>query len=97
MVYFYKQREKENQRKFAAILQSLEDEKEEIVEKIAQVTQEKLEEKTTEKLPEKKIETKEVEIIDETKVRLLKKLEKFETKEQYLSRNCSLNEVAKKD
>ncbi|WP_046744994.1 helix-turn-helix domain-containing protein [Kordia zhangzhouensis] len=96
LVYFYKQREKENQRKFAAILQSLEDEKEEIVEKIAQVTQEKLEEKTTEKLPEKKIEAKEVEIIDETKVRLLKKLEKFETKEQYLSRNCSLNEVAKK-
>ena len=103
LIYFYRHREKENQRKFAAILQSLEDEKEEIVEKIAKARQEDLQKSVTPKpqekkteTKEKKTETKEVEIIDETKERLLKKLEKFEVKEQFLSRNCSLNEVAKK-
>lgn len=97
LIYFYKKREKENQRKFTAILTSLEEEK----EQIAETKKESLEEHIIKEVVqlEKKIEAtpaKEVEIIDETKEKLLKKLQNFETKELYLSKNSSLNEVAKK-
>ncbi|MEM6718735.1 MAG: helix-turn-helix domain-containing protein [Bacteroidota bacterium] len=98
ILYFYKKREKENQKKFTALLQSLEEEKEKrkvvVVDEIPKekITKApKLAEKTT-----KVTTSKEVEIIDETKAKLLKKLEKFEDKELFLSKNSSLNEVAKK-
>lgn len=92
LVYFYKKREKENQQKFAKILQSLEEEKEQVVTKKTIPNKEN-------NLQHKEIELetpKEVEIIDETKAKLLKKLENFEAKELFLSKNCSLNDVAKK-
>ncbi len=86
IIFFYKKREKNNQRKFEALLKSIENEKEEV-------------EIEVEKTETKKIvqaEVKEVEIIDETKAKLLKKLDNFEVKQLYLSKHCSLNEVAKK-
>ncbi|EDP95493.1 helix-turn-helix domain-containing protein [Kordia algicida OT-1] len=107
LIYFYKKREKENQRKFTAILKSLEEEKE-ILEAakvqealFAKQEKEKLKENTTTRITSKKeptttTEVKELEIIDETKERLLKKLKNFEAKELFLSKNSSLNEVAKK-
>jgi len=105
VIFFYKKREKENQQKFAILLQSLEEEKEKakVVTKEIQKEKHKKEEpliEVTEKEVSKEIikesSVKEVEIIDETKARLLKKLERFEAKELYLSKNSSLNEVAKK-
>lgn len=101
LVYFYKKREKKNQQKFAKILKTLEEEKELLTESVPLLKGETLEEKQVKEstLQEKNIETlqqKEVEIIDETKAKLLKKLQNFEVKELYLSKNSSLNEVAKK-
>ncbi|WP_298514004.1 helix-turn-helix domain-containing protein [uncultured Kordia sp.] len=97
LIYVYKRREKDNQQKFSAILQSLEEEKEKMIlaqQEIAEKAQST--EILTKKETIKEAVLKEVEIIDETKARLLKKLENFETKELYLSKNSSLNEVAKK-
>ncbi len=97
LISFYKRREKDNQRKFTAILKNLEEEKEEILEKVDQVA--KATKKEIKQLTEngvKETDAKEVEIIDETKERLLKKLQSFEAKESYLSKHSSLNEVAKK-
>jgi len=99
LVYFYKRREKENQRKFTALLQSLEEEKEkrnvEVAKEttIAETVTAPMEEVTKEMTSK---DAKEVEIIDETKAKLLKKLQQFEDKELFLSKNSSLNEVAKK-
>lgn len=91
LIFFYKKREKDNQRKFTAILKSLEEEKEEeTIVAVKVVPEEIVSKKTT------KTVVKEVEIIDETKVKLLKKLDNFEAKKSYLSKHCSLNEVAKK-
>ncbi|WP_420574574.1 tetratricopeptide repeat protein [Kordia sp.] len=97
LIFFYKNREKNNQRKFAEILKNLEREKNEIAEKInttepASIVIE-VKEKAETNIAQ---EVKEVEILDETKERLLKKLQNFETKELFLSKNSSLNEVAKK-
>jgi len=97
LVYFYKKREKENQRKFEAILKNLEEEKEEISEKVAKVEKAIIKKVAQLKAVEnEETDTKEVEIIDETKERLLRKLQNFEAKEAYLSKHSSLNEVAKK-
>jgi AraC-like DNA-binding protein len=100
LVYFYKKREKENQQKFISLLKSLEEENDQskiIVQEIpkqeivkAAVAKEKV------VVKEKETTSKEVVIIDETKERLLKKLHDFEAKKLYLSKNSSLNEVAKK-
>lgn len=109
LIFFYKKREQKNQQKFTAILKNLEEEKE-ILEttKVQEALfikeeKEKLKEKdnarakiTSKKESTTTTEVKEVEIIDETKERLLKKLKNFETKELFLSKNSSLNEVAKK-
>ena len=97
LIIFYRKRERNNQHKFEAILKSLEEEIEEIVEKEHEVEKIIVKEiDNTDTIKIKEAETKEVEIIDETKARLLKKLKNFEEKELYLSRNSSLNEVAKK-
>ncbi|QHI36373.1 hypothetical protein IMCC3317_17350 [Kordia antarctica] len=94
LIVFYRKRERNNQRKFEAILKSLE---EEIVEKDLEVEKIIVKEVDQIKTIEvKETETKEIEIIDETKERLLKKLKSFEAKELYLSKHSSLNEVAKK-
>lgn len=97
LIYFYRRREKSNQHKFEAILKSLEAEKEEIIEidpEVEKIVVKEIDKTKTVKV--EKTETKEIEIIDETKERLLKKLQKFEAKESYLSKHSSLNEVAKK-
>ncbi len=88
IVFFFRKREKNNQRKFEELLRSIEEkEKEEKLEAV-------VEKGKVKKIA--KAEIKEVEIIDETKAKLLKKLNNFEAKESYLSKHCSLNEVAKK-
>jgi tetratricopeptide (TPR) repeat protein len=97
LIYFYKKRERENQQKFKALLKSLEEENEQqkiIATEIT--TQEIAKEVVVEKAVSKESPPKEVEIIDETKERLIKKLEDFEARKLYLSKNSSLNEVAKK-
>ncbi|WP_162820122.1 helix-turn-helix domain-containing protein [Kordia sp. SMS9] len=98
LIYFYKKREKDNQQKFIALLQSLEEEKQK--SKVGVQKEVFKKEAPKESISKKKISTelasKEVEIIDETKIKLLKKLQSFEDKEQFLSKNSSLNEVAKK-
>ena len=104
VIFFYKKREKENQQRFIALLQSLDEEKEKakaVAEEIQKKTEKKealieIKEKEVSKEIVKENPIKEVEIIDETKARLLKKLERFEAKELYLSKNSSLNDVAKK-
>ncbi len=91
LIFFYKKREKDNQRKFEALLKSLEEEKEEeTINTVKVAPKEMVSKKTT------KAVVKDVEIIDETKAKLLKKLDNFEAKKSYLSKHCSLNEVAKK-
>ncbi|WP_053002378.1 helix-turn-helix domain-containing protein [Kordia jejudonensis] len=90
LIYFYKKREKDNQQKFEALLKSIEDEKEEKTVPEVNIVSEIITQKPEETA------LKEVEIIDETKEKLLKKLQNFETKQLFLSKHCSLNEVAKK-
>ncbi|PTX61131.1 AraC-like DNA-binding protein [Kordia periserrulae] len=97
LVLFYKNREKRNQQKFESLLHSLEIEKEKALlakeAAIKKATEEKI---MIEKVVPDETTDKEVEIIDETKAKLLKKLQNFEDKELYLSKNSSLNDVAKK-
>jgi AraC-like DNA-binding protein len=95
LLYFYKKREKQNQQKFESLLHSLEKEKA-LLAKEAAVKKAKEEKIVIDELVQEETTSKEVEIIDETKAKLLKKLQNFEDKELYLSKNSSLNDVAKK-
>ncbi|KAB8151578.1 helix-turn-helix domain-containing protein [Kordia sp. TARA_039_SRF] len=97
LLYFYKNREKQNQQKFKSLLQSLEIEKEKVLLAKEEAVKKAKEEKIViDELVQDETTSKEVEIIDETKAKLLKKLQNFEDKELYLSKNSSLNDVAKK-
>lgn len=97
LVLFYKNREKRNQEKFTSLLHTLEIEKEKaILAKEEAVKKAKEEKIVVDELVQEETTSKEVEIIDETKAKLLKKLQNFEDKELYLSKNSSLNDVAKK-